>query len=274
MKRTTKQNFGIHLILLGAVLLTVVPYIWMFLTSVKTQGESIMVPPKLFPEIWRWDNYKILFQTLPFDKFFFNTFVSTVIITVVQVFFCAMAAYSFARLKFPGKKTIFILILSIMMVPGQIYLIPQYMIIQKLGLLNTISALILPSLFSAYGTFLLINFFESVPMSLEEAAIIDGCSYPQIFFKIMLPLVVPGLIALAILVSLWSWNSLMWPLIVNSSTDKMTLSAGLANLSGRAGTKYPLLMAGSVLASVPMITFFFLLQKKFIAGISMSGSKG
>jgi multiple sugar transport system permease protein len=274
MKINRKNNFWIHTVLIGAVLLTVIPYVWMFLTSVKTQGESIMVPPKMFPEVWRWDNYKILFQTLPFDKFFINTFVSTVVITVFQVFFCAMAAYSFARLKFPGKKVIFIIILSIMMVPWQIYLIPQYMIIQKLGLLNTISALILPSLFSAYGTFLLINFFESIPMSLEEAAIIDGCSYPQIFFKIMLPLVVPGLIALAILVSLWSWNSLMWPLIVNSSTDKMTLSAGLANLSGRAGTKYPLLMAGSVLASVPMILFFFLLQKKFIAGISASGTKG
>lgn len=274
MTLSKKNNTLIHIVLLVCVLITIVPFIWMFLTSVKTQGESIMMPPKLFPKVWMWSNYSTLFKILPFTKFFINTFVSTVAITIGQIMVCSMAAYSFARLDFPGKNKIFIIVLSIMMVPWQIYLIPQFMIIQKVGLLNTISALIIPSLFSAYGTFLLKQFFESIPKSLEEAAIIDGCNYPQIFFKIMLPLVTPGLIALGILTALWSWNSLMWPLIVNSATDKMTLSAGLANLSGRAGTKFPLLMAGSVLASLPMITFFFLLQKKFIAGISMSGSKG
>ncbi|HJO94916.1 MAG TPA: carbohydrate ABC transporter permease [Victivallales bacterium] len=274
MELSKKNKLIIHLLLIFSVILTVFPYIWMVLTSLKTQAQSIQVPPVIIPSAPQWSNYTRLFTILPFANFYLNTAVSTVIITFGQLFLCSMAAYAFARLKFWGRDVLFVLLLSLMMIPSQIYLIPQFLIIQKIGLLNTISALILPSLYSAYGTFLLRQFFMGIPKDLEEAALIDGCNFFQIYYKIMLPLVVPGLIALGILVSLWSWNSLMWPLIVNTSTDKMTLSAGLANLSGRSGIQYPILMAGSVLSSLPIITLFFIFQKKFISGIAITGSKG
>ncbi len=185
-----------------------------------------------------------------------------------------MAGYAFARIDFPGRDIIFIIILSVLMVPGQIFLIPQFMIIKKLGLLNSIPALILPGLFSAFGTFLMRQFFMTLPKELEESAILDGCNQFQIFWKIMLPLVKPGLVALAISTCLYCWNSLMWPLIVNTSVDKMTLSAGLASLQGQHSTNYPVMMAGTVLAIWPMILAFIIFQKQFIEGIASTGTKG
>jgi multiple sugar transport system permease protein len=274
MKLTKRNSLLIHTVLIIAVLFTIFPFVWMVLTSLKTQTESIQMPPAIFPSDPRWDNYIRLFQILPFGNFYINTILSTVFITFGQLFICSMAAYSFARLKFKGRDTLFVLLLSLMMIPPQIYIIPQFYIIQGIGLLNTITALVLPCLYTAYGTFLMRQFFMTLPKELEESAIIDGCNYFQIYYKIMLPLVIPGLVALGILVALWSWNSLMWPLIVNSATNKMTISAGLANLSSRVGIEYPLLMAGSVLASLPMITMFFIFQKRFIEGITLTGSKG
>jgi multiple sugar transport system permease protein len=274
MKLTKRNSLLIHTVLIIAVLFTVLPFVWMILTSLKTQAESIQMPPAVFPADPRWDNYIKLFQILPFGNFYINTIISTIFITFGQLFLCSMAAYSFARLRFRGRDTLFVLLLALMMIPPQIYLIPQFYIIQGIGLLNTIAALVLPCLYTAYGTFLMRQFFLTLPRELEESAIIDGCNYFQIYYKIMLPLVIPGLVALGILVALWSWNSLMWPLIVNTATDKMTISAGLANLSSRVGTEYPILMAGSVLASLPMITLFFVFQKRFIEVITLTGSKG
>ena len=184
-----------------------------------------------------------------------------------------MAGYAFARIKFPGRNLIFVIILSVLMVPGQIFLVPQFMIMKKLGLLNTISALILPGLFSAFGTFLMRQFFLTLPKELEESAILDGCNQFEVFWKVMLPLVKPGLTALAISACLYCWNSLMWPLIVNTSIDKMTLSAGLASLQGQHSTNYPVMMAGTVLAIWPMIVAFILFQKQFIEGIASTGIK-
>jgi multiple sugar transport system permease protein len=184
-----------------------------------------------------------------------------------------MAAYAFARLDFPFKNVLFILLLSVLMVPGQVFLIPQYLIVQKLGLLDSIPALFLPGLFSAFGTFLLRQFFMSIPEEIEEAAIIDGCSRVKIFFTIILPLSKSALISLSIFSLLYGWNSLLWPLIINTSTEKMTLSAGLASLSGQHSTNYPLMMAGSFLAVIPLIILFLIFQKQFIEGIALSGSK-
>ena len=159
------------------------------------------------------------------------------------------------------------------MVPGQIFLLPQYLIIQDMNLLNTIPALFIPGLFSAFGTFLLRQFFMTIPKELEEAAVIDGCSRLRIFFSIILPLSKPALISISIFALLYGWNSLLWPLIVNTSPDKMTLSAGLATLNGQYATNYPLVMAGSFMAIIPLIIAFFIFQKQFIEGIALSGSK-
>lgn len=262
------------MILLIGVVVTMTPFVWMVLTSLKTLGESTQIPPTIFPESPQWQNYLTVQERLPFMRFYYNTIVYTVIRTLGQLIFCAMAGYAFARIEFPGRNALFILLLSVLMIPSQSFLLPQFMIISKLGLLNTITALVLPGLFSVFGTFLMRQFFMQIPKELEEAAILDGCNHFQIFFRVMLPLVKPGLTALAITCILASWNQLLWPLIVNTSLDKMTLSAGLASLAGQHHTNYPLSMAGAVLAIWPMIIVFLIFQKQFIEGIASTGSKG
>ncbi|CDQ38439.1 MULTISPECIES: carbohydrate ABC transporter permease [Virgibacillus] len=264
----------IHALLIIGSIVMVGPFLWMVLTSLKTVGEAAQIPPKIFPEVFQWSNYKEVFSSFPFAEFYWNTFFTTVIKTIGQLFLCSLAAYAFARIKFPGRNFFFILYLSVLMIPPQAFLIPQYQIIANLELLNTLTALILPGLFSAFGTFLLRQFFMTMPDELEEAAKIDGCNHFQIYWRIMLPLAKPGLIALAIFTIIWSWNDFLWPLIVNSSPDKMPLSAGLASLQGQYSTNYPVLMAGTFLASWPLIIIFMFFQKAFVEGIALSGRKG
>jgi multiple sugar transport system permease protein len=268
-----KNKVLIHILLILGILLTLIPFLWMFSTSLKTFSESVQVPPVIIPKKLQWINYKKVLSLLPFAKFYFNTFISTLAKTFGQLLFCSMSAYAFARIEFPFKNVIFIIFLSILMVPSQIFLLPQYMIMQHLQLLNTIRALIIPGLFSAFGTFLLRQFFMSMPKELEEAGVLDGCNHFQIYWHIMLPLSKSALTALGVLTALWSWNDLMWPLIVNNSINKMTLSAGIASLQGEFLTEYPVLMAGSVLAVLPMVVLFIIFQNMFIEGIAYTGNK-
>ena len=273
-----KQSFGrkllIHIILLLGLGITIFPFFWMVLTSFKTTGEAMQIPPTIFPKKFITVAYSQIVSSLPFARIYLNTILSTVITVLVQLVFCAMAGYAFARIKFPFKNTIFILLLSVLMVPGQIFLIPQYLIIQKMGLLDTIPALFIPNLFSAFGTFLMRQFFLSLPEELEEAAIIDGCSRYQIFWRIMLPLVKPGLVTLSIFTFKFAWNDFMWPLIVNTSPKNMILGPALSTLQGQYTSQYPMQMAGAVLAVIPVIAVFFIFQKQFIEGVAQSGIKG
>lgn len=273
LKLFTSKTFLFHFILIVGSLVMVLPFLWMILTSLKTYAESIKVPPVLIPEDFQWGNYKEVFGLLPFLKFMYNTVIITVLRTVGQLFLCSLAAYAFARIEFPGRNVLFMLALTVLMVPGQVFLLPQYMIMVKLGWLNTLQAVIVPGLFSAFGTFLLRQFFMGLPKELEEAARLDGCNHFQIYWKVMLPLAKPGLIALGIFTTLWSWNELMWPMIVNSSPESMTLSVGLSSLQGQYLTNYPILMAGSFLAILPMLILFIFLQKQFIEGIAVTGGK-
>ena len=272
-KSNTKKLF-IHLALLLGIGITVFPFLWMVLTSFKTVGEAMQIPPTFFPKKFLTDAYSQIVSALPFARVYLNTIISTVVTTVVQVMFCSMAAYAFARIEFPFKNAIFVLILSVLMVPGQIFLIPQYQIIQKVGLLDTIPALFLPNLFSAFGTFLLRQFFLSLPKELEEAALLDGCNRYQIFWKIMLPLTKPGIVSLVIFTAKFAWNDFMWPLIVNTSPKMMTLGPALSTLQGQYTTKYPMQMAGAVMDLIPIIVLFFIFQKQFIEGVAQSGIKG
>lgn len=272
--RSNTKKLFVHLALLLGVGVTVFPFLWMVLTSFKTVGEAMQIPPTFFPKQFLVDAYGQIITALPFARVYLNTIISTVVTTIVQVMFCSMAAYAFARIEFPFKNVIFVLILSVLMVPGQIFLIPQYQIIQKLGLLDTIPALFLPNLFSVFGTFLLRQFFMSLPKELEEAAFLDGCSRYQIFWKIMLPLTKPGIVSLVIFTAKFAWNDFMWPLIVNTSPKMMTLGPALSTLEGQYTTKYPMQMAGAVMAVIPIIVLFFIFQKQFIEGVAQSGIKG
>lgn len=275
-KTLSKKNDNrwlVHLTLTVGAIATIGPFIWMILTSFKTVTESMAIPPIIFPKVWQFSNFVEAFKIIPYKDLYVNTIVFTVVTTIGQVIFCSMAGYAFARIKFKGSNFLFLTVLSILMVPSQIFIVPQFQIITNLNLNNTITALVLPNLFSAFGTFLMRQYFMGIPDEVEEAAILDGCNQFQIFYKVMLPLVKPGIIALAISTSLFCWNTLLWPLIVNTNVNKMTLSAGLASLQDQHVTNYPVLMAGAILAIWPMILAFLLFQKQFMEGIASTGSK-
>ena len=273
-KKHNVGKFFVYIILISGVGITIFPFIWMILTSFKSQIESIKIPITIFPKEWLIKNYFAVFNAIPFGRMYLNTIINAVVIVSVQLIFCSMAAYAFARLKFPGKNVIFTVLLSVLMIPSSFFILPQYQIIQGLGLLNSLPALFLPNLFSIFGTFLLRQFFKSLPDSLEDAARIDGCNRFMIYYKIMLPLVKSGLVALGILTLRFAWNDLMWPLIVNTSEQKMTLAAGLSSLQGQYVTDYQLMMAGAVMSVAPLLILFAIFQEQFIEGIALSGVKG
>ncbi|MDH6364280.1 multiple sugar transport system permease protein [Enterococcus sp. PF1-24] len=272
-KKQSKGYIIIYACLTLGAIIMVFPFIWSILTSFKTLTESLTFPPKFFPDQWNLNNYKDVWQALPFPKFFFNTVVMMVARVITSTIFSAMAGYAFARIQVRGMNLLFLLVLLPMMVPGQVFILPQYLLISKAGLTNTLLALVIPGIASTFGTFLMRQFFMSVPEEIEEAAILDGCNYGQIFIKIMLPLAKAPLVSLAIFTALFAWKDLMWPLIVNMSPDKMPLSSGLALLQGQYTTNYPQLMAGAVLATIPMLILYLIFQKQFIQGVASTGSK-
>jgi multiple sugar transport system permease protein len=185
-----------------------------------------------------------------------------------------MAGYAFARMRFAGSAAIFAAMLSILMIPNQAYLIPQYQIVQKLGLLDTVPGIVVPMLFSAFGTFLMRQFFVSLPQELEEAARLDGANSFQIFWRVMLPLAKPSISALAIITMLAAWNNLLWPLVVTSREESRTLSVGIASLNGQYVIDYPVMMAASLMAMAPILILFVILQRRMIEGLAFSGLKG
>ena len=191
-----------------------------------------------------------------------------------QILVVTICAYAFDRLNFPGKNVLFLCMLALMMVPGQIFIIPRFKMMVKLGLTNTMTGLVLPGLFNVFGVFLMRQFFSTLPRELDEAARIDGCSYFRTYWNVLLPLVKPGLTTLAILAMLGTWKDLMWPLINNSQSEKMTLAAGLAMLIGEHTTYYEQVMAGGIIAVLPLIVLFIIFQRQFVEGIAHSGIKG
>lgn len=275
MKR--KKTIGtiiLHIILILGACIMILPFLWMVLTSLKTVSESTSMNPFVFfPKSLQWENYKTVIAQNDFLKLYFNTFAMMFFRVVCAVLFSAMAAYAFARLNFPGKDLLFGLVLFQMMVPAQIFVIPQYLMVDKLGMRNSVFALVFPGLVSAFGTFLLRQFFMGLPKELEESARLDGCNIWQTFWKIMLPLTKSGLVALGIFTALFSFKDLMWPLIVNSTSDSATLSSALAKISSAYSVNYPELMAAAVLAIWPMMLVYIIFQKQFIEGIATSGGK-
>ncbi len=269
-----RSRILVHLILILGIGITAFPFVWMVLSSFKTIPESVSIPPTIFPENLLMDAYVHIFETLPFVTIYTNTIISTVITVFAQVTICTLAAYAFARIEFPFRNLIFMIILSILMVPGQIFILPQFMIVSDWGLSNTIPALYITHLFSAFGTFLLRQFFMSLPKELEEAAFLDGCNRFQIFGRVMFPLVKPGIVSLVIFTAKYAWNDFMWPLIINTDQDKMTLAPALSMLRGEFTSNFPVQMAGAVMSVIPMVVLFFIFQKQFIEGVAHTGVKG
>jgi len=264
----------LYIILFCGAAIMILPFAWMLLTSFKTVTESTSMNPFVFfPSTWRFDNYQIVLTQNSFLNLYFNTFAMMFFRVLCAVVFSAMAAYAFARLRFPGKKVLFSIVLIQMMIPTQIFIIPQYLMIDSMNLRNTIFALVFPGLVSAFGTFLLRQFFLSLPRDLEDAAKIDGCNIGMTFIRVMLPLTRSGLVSLGIFTALFAFKDLMWPLIINAEPKAATLASALARIQSAYTVNYPQLMAASVLAVWPMVLIYIIFQKQFIQGIATSGSK-
>lgn len=263
----------IHLVLCCGAVVMVAPYIQELLTSLKTLPETLTVPPTILPAHWRWRNYVDVFGQVMIGRQLLNSLIVAACRVAGQLLLCSAAAFCFARLSFPFRRMLFVVVLSVIMVPGQMFLIPTYQIMTWVGWLDTLQALFVPHIFSAFGVFLLTQFFRQLPQELDEAARLDGCNPAQIYWLILLPLVRPGLVALGILTLIAAWNDLLWPLVVNTSPEKLPIAAGLASLQGQYVTNYPLLMAASAIATLPVIIFFLALQRQFINGLASSGLK-
>ena len=269
----SRAKFWVHLVLVIGSILMIFPFIWTILTSFKTQGEAIMIPPIIFPSHWNFDSYKEVLRTLPFDALYLNTLILIFWRVVCAAVLSSMAGYAFYKLDFPLKKPLFFIILTQLMLPGQVFIIPQYLMLSSMNQLNTRFALIFPGLVSAFGTFFLRQFYMSLPNDLAEAARLDGCNVMQTFVWVMAPLTKTAVMALAVFTALFAYSDMMWPLIVNMNIDKMTLAAGISSLQGQHSTNYPVMMAGSALAMIPMLAIYLIFQKQFIEGIALTGTK-
>lgn len=263
----------VHIILIMGSFIMIFPFVWMILTSFKTQGEAIMIPPILLPSSWEPVSYIEVLRTLPFDKLYFNTIVLMLARIVCATVTSSMAGFAFAKLEFPFKKLFFFIVLTQLMLPSQVFIIPQYSMLSAMNQLNTIFALIFPGLVSAFGTFFLRQFYLGLPNDLSEAAKLDGCNVFQTFFLILMPLTKTAMMALAVFTALFAYSDMMWPLIVNMNIEKMTLSAGISSLQGQHSTNYPVMMAGSALAMIPMLVLYLIFQRQFIEGIALTGTK-
>ena len=259
-------------LVLGSVTM-IFPFLWMLLTSFKTQSEAMAIPPKILPSGWELTNFFTALQSLPFTNLYLNTGLMILFRVICAVVFSSMAGYAFAKLNFPGKNLLFGLVLMQMMLPSQILIIPQYQMLAKMGATNSIFALVFPGLVSAFGTFFLRQAYMGIPNEIAEAAYLDGCNKWQTFVKVMFPLTGSSMAALAIFTAVFAYADLMWPLICNTDLNMMTLSAGLSTLNGQYTTNFPVLMAGSLLAMIPMLILYLLFQKQFIEGIAMTGGK-
>ena len=259
-------------LILGSIIM-IFPFLWMFLTSFKTVPESMSIPATIFPSAFRLDKYTEVLTKLPFARLYWNTILLVFFRVVCAIAFSSMAGYAFAKLRFRGKNILFTIVLMQMSLPSQIFLIPQYQMVAKMGMANTIFALVFPGIVSAFGVFFLRQTYMSIPEEVGEAAYLDGCNQWQTFYKVMFPLTGTSVAALTIFTAVFAYGDLMWPQIVNNDVTKFTLSAGLATLRGMNTTDFPMLMAGSLLAMLPMIILYLIFQRQFVEGIAGTGGK-
>jgi multiple sugar transport system permease protein len=270
-----------HLVLVPATLLLLFPFGWLLITSLETPSEALHFPPVLTPHVLRFANYPDAWHSAPFGRFFLNSSVVTVTTVISNLVLCSLAGYAFARVKFFGRGLMFAAIMATLMVPFQVTMIPQFIIVKWLGVhvlagvgINHLGALILPNAATAFGVFFLRQFFRTLPAEYEEAARVDGAGRLKVLWRIVLPLSAPALATLAALTFLDSWNNFLWPLIAVSSTSQMTLPLGLATFQGSHATQWTLLMAGNVMSLLPMLVIFFVAQRYFVRSVAATGLTG
>lgn len=261
------------LLIIGSIIM-LFPFFWMVLTSFKTFPETLQVPIVWFPETWSLDNYVEVLREMNFLTYYKNSIIVTVTGVSLCMFFCSLAAYTFARMRFFGKDVLFFILLSTFMVPAQMTLIPRFMLINAFGWIDTYQAMIVPTIFSVYTIFMLRQSFINLPREVEDSGKIDGCSFFRLYWNIMLPMAKSGLVAIGVLNVLFSWNNLLWPLIVVNTNKMRVLSIAVAAFHGQYYTKLNLLMAVGVVVTLPMLVLYIIGQRHFISGIAFSGLKG
>lgn len=263
-----------YLVLLCVLFVTFVPFLWMILMSLQETHTLFTTIDKLIPEKVTLSNYVRVLNESPFGRWVLNSLLVAIVVTGTNLFFCSMAGYVFAKKQFPGKSLLFLILMSTLMIPKQVILIPLFALIRQLGLINTYWALILPMSVDAFGIFLMRQFIAQIPTEIEEAAIIDGCSDWKIFWRIIIPLCKPALSSLAIFIFMWTWNDFVWPLIAVTDAGMRTVTVGVTIFEGRYLSNWGIVMAACVMALIPMVAVFVSLQKYFVQGIAMTGIKG
>lgn len=253
---------------------TAFPFVWMVGTALKSPQEILAYPPTLWPHELRWENFVTVFKKVPFLRFYVNSIIVTCLITLWQVVTSALAGYAFARLHFPFKRFLFTAYIATLIIPGEVTMLPLFLLVSRLGWIDTYQGLTVPFLASAFAVFFLRQFFLTIPHELEEAARLDGAGRWRILLQIVLPLARPALATITLFIFLSEWDNYLWPLIVTNSEAMRTLPIGLRYFVEESGSQLHLMMAGAVMAVLPILLLFFMAQKQFIEGIAMTGSKG
>jgi multiple sugar transport system permease protein len=268
------KSFLLHGVIFIMFFLTLVPFLWMVSTSLKPEEGIFSIPPQIIPWPVTFEYYKDLFEKIKFFVFFGNSLFVALSITGLNLILNSLAAYAFAKHKFPGREKIFTLLLLTMMVPGQVSMMPVFLILKSLHLLNTFTGLIIPGSTSVFGIFLMRQFMKGIPNEILESARMDGCGEFRILWSIVLPLCRPALATMTIFTFMGAWNEFLWPLIIMTKESKYTLPVALANLNGQQNTEWGLLMAGSLVVILPILIMFIMMQKYFVKGMVFSGLKG
>lgn len=272
--RSAPMAILVNLVLIAGLVCMAAPFVWMVSTSLKSTKDVFRYPPQWLPEHPTLANFSKLFRTVNIARPLMNTVITAVSITALSLLVCSMAGYAFAKFEFPGRNMLFMGVLGTLMIPGQITMIPVFLLLKKMGLLNSYSGLVLPGIASAFGIFFMRQFIVTLPNELLEAARIDGAGEFYIFSRIVLHLCKSALATLGILNFTGSWNNFLWPLIISTNESMYTLPVAVANLAGQYATEYGLQMAGSVMVILPIVVFFMFAQQWFMEGIAMTGMKG
>ena len=251
----------------------VFPMVWMFVSSLKTITEITHVPPVFFPERANWSNYAKVATAIPFLRMYVNSLIITAVATSSTLFFAALGGYTFSKIEFPGRNVVFVLVIATMLVPFSIIVVPLYLLVASLGLVDTYAGILLPSLMSAFGIFMVRQFSASIPNELLDVSRIDGCREFTIFSRVVFPLLGPCLGALAVFTFMWDWNAFLWPMLIANSPRRMTVPVGLAMLVGEFSSESHLIMAGASLAIAPVLIVFLFAQRQIIEGITLTGLK-
>ncbi len=271
------RKLGWEIAVAIVALLMAAPVVWMFITSIKPESDVLSLPPRWIPETSSLENFRSLFakaEEFPVTRWLLNSVGISLSVTFLVLLISSLAAFAFSRIHFKSRDSLFMFVVATMIIPGQVTLIPVFLIVTKLGLFNTYGGIIVPGLASAFGVFLLRQFFQTIPEELEEAAFLDGAGLWTIYSKVILPLAKPALATLAIFTFMGSWNDFVWPLIVTNDIDMRTLPVGLSIFQGRYNLEYGITMAAAVLTTLPMIIVFLIFQKRITEGIALSGIKG